>query len=368
MRLLPSLLISLSLTFSPLAAHAEENAAAPTAALDEKTVEAIMTRAVDEVIRPGYRDFHASAGKLTAAMNTLCGEASAPAFDAAGQAFTDTIKAWSRIEIVRVGPVIEKNRFERILFYPDRKSTGLKQVQATLASADEKDTAVDYVATKSVAIQGLGALEYILHGTGAETLTQEKSGFRCRYGAAVAGNIETIAAGLVDIWEKPDGIQAAWKHPGPNNPEFRTGGEAITALLGILVHGVETVRDQRLEIFYKGSQPKPRSAIYWRSGHTFTSIAANLQGLKTLFDTSGIADLLPAEKKSVAGEIDTLLDRLLTAAPTVDADVAKAVETPAERQKIELLLAETRDLILRLNDDLGGAIGLTAGFSFSDGD
>jgi uncharacterized protein len=33
-----------------------------------------------------------------------------------------------------------------------------------------------------------------------------------------------------------------------------------------------------------------------------------------------------------------------------------------------VLLKNSRDLILRLNDGLGGGLGLGAGFSFSDGD
>ena len=39
-----------------------------------------------------------------------------------------------------------------------------------------------------------------------------------------------------------------------------------------------------------------------------------------------------------------------------------------EQQKIAFLLVNTRDLILRLNTEYGGAIGLGAGFSFADGD
>lgn len=55
-------------------------------------------------------------------------------------------------------------------------------------------------------------------------------------------------------------------------------------------------------------------------------------------------------------------------AQTVDPDIEKAVSTPADEKKIGFLLTNTRDLILALNGDFGGAIGLGAGFSFADGD
>jgi predicted lipoprotein len=40
----------------------------------------------------------------------------------------------------------------------------------------------------------------------------------------------------------------------------------------------------------------------------------------------------------------------------------------AEKAKLDELLATTRDLTTKISDEYGGAIGLSAGFSFSDGD
>ncbi|MNY64062.1 hypothetical protein D3C86_2011100 [compost metagenome] len=52
----------------------------------------------------------------------------------------------------------------------------------------------------------------------------------------------------------------------------------------------------------------------------------------------------------------------------MDKDLEVAVERADERAKLDFLLLNSRDLIVRLNDSLGGALGLGAGFSFSDGD
>ncbi|MDI7864564.1 hypothetical protein MRS76_21750 [Rhizobiaceae bacterium n13] len=370
MRMLHYVIFSLALLPVALPALAQEGNPPPPGTVDEKLVPAIMEKAVDEVIRPGYREFHASAGRLVSAMNALCKTPSADSLVGAKSAFDDTVRSWSHIEIVRIGPVLEGNRLERILFYPDRKSTGLKQVQAVLATRDEQDVSSDGFAERSVAVQGLGALEYVLSGTGAEDLTSEPMSFRCRYGAAVAGNIQNVAGELVAAWDAPDGVQAAWKHPGPDNPEFRDGKEAITALLGILVHGVEMVRDQRIETFYRSGQsnPRPKSAIYWRSGNTWSSIAGNLQGLQTLWKRSDMASLLDPDWRSVAGSVDFVMKSLDRVAPTIDPDIDEAVANEKERGKIDFLLVDTRDLIYRLNDQYGAAIGLGAGFYFSDGD
>jgi uncharacterized protein len=368
LRLASLLSACLMLSAAPPALSQEGEAPVPPELTDESVV-GVMTRAVDEVIRPGYRTFQASASALAEATAAFCKAPSDGGRKTVDDAFRQAVVDWGRIEIVRIGPVIDDNRFERILFYPDRKSTGLKQVQALLQKADETDTNAAAMAGKSVAIQGFGALEFALYGTGAESLMQAPDSFRCRYAAAVARHIETTAGQLVAAWDAPDGVQQDWKHPGPQNPVFRTGKEAVTALLGILVHGAEAVRDQRIETFYRnGGTARPKSAVFWRSGNTWTSINANIEGLQTLFDRSGMADLIDPNFVSIAGNIDFVLKSLHRVAPTIDPDIEKAVSAPEEQQKIAFLLVNTRDLILRLNTEYGGAIGLGAGFSFADGD
>ena len=363
-------LLAGSLLFATsLPASAQEGSAPAVPELSEEIVTGIMTRAIDDVIRPGYRTFEASAGKLAETTTAYCKAPSDDGRKAVDAAFRQAVADWGRIEIVRIGPVIDDNRFERILFYPDRKGTGLKQVQALLQKADEADADAATMGSKSVAIQGFGAIEFALYGTGSDAIAKEPNAFRCRYAAAVATHIQTTAGQLAAAWDAPDGVQKDWKHPGPDNPVFRTGKEAMTAMLGILVHGAEAVRDQRIETFYRnGGIARPKSAVFWRSQNTWASIEANLEGLQTLFDKSGMGDLIDPSIASVNGNIDFILKSLRRMTPTIDTDMEKAVSTPAEQQKINFLLVNTRELILAFDGGYGGAIGLGSGFSFSDGD
>lgn len=338
--------------------------------ISEEAARQVMTKVVDDFIRPGYRDFAGKSARMTNAMAGFCAAPSAATAAAARATFRETAESWARIEIVRVGPVIEANRFERILFYPDRKGTGLRQVQAVLASTDESATSPAGLSQKSVAVQGLGALEFVLYGTAADTLLGTPNGFRCRYGLSIAGNVQRVATELAQLWDEPDGIQQDWKNPGKDSAVFRQGQEALTEALGILVHSAEATRDQRIETFYKGeaSNTFPRQALFWRSQMTFPMLAANLEGIHTLLDVSGFRDLLPPDQQSVVSSIDFVLNALTRVARQMNPDVEVAVVDEKERQKLDFLLLDSRDLILRLNDGLGGGIGLGAGFSFSDGD
>jgi predicted lipoprotein len=117
---------------------AQEGGAPVLPELTDEVVTGIMTRAVDDVIRPGYRTFQASAGALAETTAAFCKAPSEAGRKAVDDAFRQAVTDWGHIEIVRIGPVIDDNRFERILFYPDRKGTGLKQVQALLQKQDEE--------------------------------------------------------------------------------------------------------------------------------------------------------------------------------------------------------------------------------------
>jgi uncharacterized protein len=349
--------------------QAQEADPTPAVELPEATVAKVMTAAVDGYIRPGYDAFQKSAEDMAATMKTLCEAPSQAHYDAAKTGFGKLAASWAHIEIVRTGPIIEQNRFERILFYPDRKSTGLKQVQAVLAKSDETATDPQTLATKSVATQGLGALEYLLFGTGSDTLSSGND-FRCRYSLAVAQNVGNVAAEVAGIWDAPDGIQKAWEEPGRDNPVFRTGGEAITGLLGILVHGAEAVRDQRIETFYKGADKAkfPKQALFWRSENTWPMVRANLDGLSELLITSGMVELLPEKDRSIVAATEEKLKSMAKLTTEVTPDLEKAVADEGERKKLDTLLADGKDVIAKLNDGYGGAIGLSSGFSFADGD
>jgi uncharacterized protein len=349
---------------------AQDTAAAPPSTLSEAATKHVMVKVVDDFIRPGYRQFSGQSALLTNAMADLCATPSDKTYAAAQTAFAQTARSWSQIEIVRVGPVLDAYRFERILFYPDRKGTGLRQVQAVLAGADEGATTPAGLAQKSVAVQGLGALEFVLYGTGKDVLVSETNGFRCRYGLSIAGNVQRIATELTQAWDEPDGIQQDWKNPGKDSAVFRDGHEGVTEALGILVHSAEATRDQRIETFYKGEANNtfPRQALFWRSKLTFPMLAGNLEGIHRLLDASGFRDLLAPDQQPIVGSIDLLLTSLTKLANEVNPDVEVAVADQAERQKLDVLLKNSRDLILRLNDGLGGGLGLGAGFSFSDGD
>lgn len=356
-RFLPALVLPLALLGAPPA----------SAAVDASEV---IQRAIDGFVRPAYASLHRHAEALTKSMRNLCTAPSQEKLDAARAGYSATVDAWSVAEIIAFGPIKENNRLERVLFWPDRKSIGLKQVQAALAGKDPTATDPVQLAGKSVAMQGLGALEFVLHGDGAETLAGKDDPYRCAYGAAVAGNIETIAADVSDAWNKPDGFAALWANPGPQNALYRDGTEAVTELVGVFINELEMVRDVRLKGFFGGSPEadKPKQAIFWRSENTTRSLAGNLSGMDALFQASRLGDALPTDARWMAESIHIQLVNGAADASAAKGPIGKALADPAQRRRLDHFSLVTSSLTTLIGTRLTAEFGLTAGFSSLDGD
>ncbi|HMQ58556.1 MAG TPA: imelysin family protein [Rhizobiaceae bacterium] len=333
------------------------------------SVSDVLHSAVRAFIQPGYERLRQDAELMAAAADRLCATPSQAAFEQAQARFRSLVVAWSRIEIVRFGPVLEDNRADRMFFFPDRRGIGLRQIQTVLSEKDKTAASAESLATKSVALQGLGALEYLLFGTGAESLATG-DGFRCRFAAAVCRRIEATATELAEEWDKPDGIAMRFAEPAPRHADFRNEEESLRALLGVLINGAEMIDDVRLRPFMgpDAAGAKPKLAPWWRSGMTGESIAAAFDGMEQIVDVTEIALLLPPDRALAVRSVMFEFANARRAIRKLSMPMPQAATDFHERQTLQYLLIVTKSLRRLFTNDLAGGLGLSAGFSPLDGD
>jgi uncharacterized protein len=356
---------------------------APPAAQAEADHAAIASAALTEVIRPGYAAFADAADDLQGKMDALCQDPSAPSLDQAKQAFAATVAAWSKVEILRFGPVTQDHRFERLFFWPDPKGIGLKQVQQALAGKDEDIELPDELAGKSVAIQGLPALEYLLYGDGAEALAGGSVGadesppevdtegaFRCGFALAVATNIDRIARAVVEDWREGSAYEKAFLGPVPEDPIYHSPKEVTLDLFKSFTAGIELVRDQKLAkpLGPSPEEAKPKLAAFWRSGLTFANAAGNLAGVRTLFAEGGFAQIVANESAGVEKSILFDLDHAVEVLGGIDLPMAEVAAADDMRAKIEALRVALKSAAKTAGDMIARGAGLAFGFNAMDGD
>ncbi len=330
----------------------------------------LMIAARDGFIRPGYGKLVAASGGLKEAVSALCNKPSSSKLDEVRRAYADLVSAWGGIEMVRFGPVLGDNVLDRFLFYPDRKGRGLKQVQRALATEDQTVLSAAQLAGKSVALQGLGTLDFILSGSGSDDLSVGDNSFRCLFAGSIAGNLQTMAVTLEDGWNSDAQFIGMWSDPGPQNTVFNDGREAVAHLLSTIVHALEAVQQVRLAAFLKNDPAKdrPRSAVLWRSQNTLRLMRANVESMARFYDISMLEEALPDKlRQDVSGDIRRQFKALIEAMDT-DQTIAEMLSDDAGRKRLIEIRQKLDALILTFYGRFAKAIGLRVGFFFADGD
>jgi predicted lipoprotein len=347
--------------------------------------EAIARASLTEVIRPGYAAFGEATGALSGKVEALCKAPSDASLKDAKDAFATTIAAWSKVEIFRFGPINEDHRFDRLFYWPDPKSLGLEQVQDVLAKKDQSVTEPDELAKKSVALQGLPALEYLLYGDGAEVLgkgadvvdgrepipdVDSDRAFRCSFAQNIATNVDRIAKNVIERWREGSDYEKALIGPAPDNPLYHAPKEVTLDLFKTFAAGIELVRDQKIgkPLGAKPEEAKPRLAAFWRSGLTFPNMVGNLEGVRLLFDKGGFAQVVASDSPGVEDSILFDLDHAIAVLSGIDKSMAEVVTDDDLRAKFEALRVGLKSAGQTAGDSIARTAGLSFGFNAMDGD
>lgn len=356
----------------PTAALGQEGA--PIAPPEPIAFRPVVDQLIDRVILPGYAELAAASVTTTDAMAALCAAPGSDTLADSRTAFANLAVAWSRVEMFRMGPARAENRYERMFFWPDRRGLGLRQVQAIMADEDPTATDVDTLRGKSVAVQGLLALEYVLFGTDSDTLADTSpDGYRCRYGHAIAGAIAANAAEMRDGWTAPDGYAAIMRDPGAANPVYRSHGEVVQDILRSAREQIQIVRDIKLARPL-GDSPAaaiPTQAPFWRSNLTIPTIRANIDAVSSLIDPGGIGAILPTGADWMGGSLQFELASANAALATLKGtglDWESTVRSVEGYEKLAYTLIPLGSAFALLEQRIPAALGLTAGFNTLDGD
>jgi hypothetical protein len=332
--------------------------------------------AVDRHVRPGYVALAAAGETLATRIGALCTSRSEPARQAATAAFAAFVGSWGRIEHVRFGPIAEGNRLDRILFWPDRRGIAARQVRRLLDTRDPAALDPEALARRSVGMQGIGALESLLHGPGSDRLVHADGDHRCGYARTVARLLARTTREVSEAWADGSPAAAAWLATAAPGPVAGVAPQTTVDLSAALLSGIDRVRDERV-VGPLGFGPSRRKEppILGLGDLTMALIEANLAGLVDLFAAGGLRDAL-AERRLTVGTVRTWevaegVARDLAAARDVAAraaTVARPFATDATARSLIALGAPLKAARFQAQGLLATVAALSVGFNATDGD
>lgn len=341
---------------------------------DEPDLLPVLAEMIDRVIIPAYDQFASVAADEVTVVEALCKNPDAGRLEAARVGFAALVDGFSRVEAMRFGPARDENRFEKLFFWPDRRSRGLRQVQEIVRTEDPSGLDPESLAEKSVAVQGILALDYTLSGDDADSDLLKPNSFRCGYALATSRRVATTARELHAAWNGPSGYGALMKSAGPEKQTYRSGGEAMQEILRSAAEMLTIDRDFKIArvIGEDLKETRVKRAPLWRSGLWLRSIDGNIAFVEDLFAGDTLAGLLDEENASIPQEVRFELEQARRAV----ADAAVLVdETQGDvdigSEAFEALSYATLPLhgaAEILEGRLPEALGLIIGFNSLDGD
>ncbi|TXH37903.1 MAG: hypothetical protein E6Q98_06190 [Rhodospirillaceae bacterium] len=325
-----------------------------------------------DIAMPSLKAFAAATEAQVKAATTFKAKPDGASLDGLHKAFGDVSDAWMRAQLLRFGPLSQEQRMDRVEYWPERRSITDKQLAGLVGAADTAKLAPDVFARASVAVQGLGALERLIHD-GDNPLQRFTDGspaatYRLALVAAIADNLHRIAHEALADWQALEPKLAKGDQAGLAATPMEATGQIYAGLLTTM----QIVGDQKIGLPLGKSidLAKPKMAEQRRAGRSLQNIALNLKAVRhavTGKDAGSFASFLGAT--DIEPRLSAAFDECDIALADIKQPLPDAVvDDKGGRRKVEMFYVKLNLVRDILTQEMPGAIGITLGFNDLDGD
>jgi len=342
----------------------------------------LLAHTANEVIVPLYAELDAEALKQIEQSQAFC-QAEASAQQGLQKSLQNqwraTMTAWARAQPIGFGHIEDGNLRWKLQFWPDRKDITRKKVEALIASDD--DLNAERVASASVSVQGLVALEYLLFDERASDLVlYQQNARRCQLLMAITERVQLVTFQLLNDWygdTATPGYADKFSSPGKGNKLYPDNNAALADLLDTLVVGAEVVKRNKLGLPIangKGaSHAKPYRLEAWRSQYSLELMRASTVTLEQLYRGNGGFGLVSylAEHKEVDSSLLLAIDDAFKAVNDQFLLLEGPLFTQIKQPEYYAQLIELHKRLSVLQGNLSKlprSLGISLGFNSNDGD
>lgn len=334
---------------------------------------------VAERIQLSYLSLENASGNLTVIVELYCKveqQEKKVLLQQAQSQWRATMDAWQHIQWVRFGPISENNDDWKIQFWPDKKNLVARKTRQILAYR-ETITQQD-VASASVVIQGIGALELLLFDNTESSLVDVESETiekQCQLALATARNLNATTSRVASAWNEGEFAQQ-WIEHNALLKQADSLAEAEGEVFDALLAQMERVKIDKLggPLGYKNRSKKPNGYFSesWRSAHSIANIQSNIESFDSILDDDKRYDLvellIDQQHKILAEKLLAVTMALRTELADVQMPLKNAVINEQAVKQIQSIYALMGQLNSLLKSEVAPALGITLGFNANDGD
>ena len=325
---------------------------------------------INSIILANYRELRAATITLMDTVVDFCADENTKKQHTIQQAFIQVRFAWAKAQIVTFGPISFLRRKERFDFWPDKHRVGERQVRNLLNLTTPLPEDLLALQNKSVAIQGLGALERMLYA---------KSGFvtekQCHLSILIAENLANIAGEVFAQWsEKPILFQNDLLNPQSGITFFADASEVVSTIANDMTTQLRIVSDIKLarSLPTRGkNKGNFRKLEAWRTGRSFQLMLENISTVQLYYEL-GFAESLQYIDPSLHQDLTQLfalsIKQLSALNEQAQTNLSTVFKEPDFLEKIRESQASIQQIDQLIKTKLLARYGLTLKFNALDGD
>ena len=324
---------------------------------------------IDDVVVPAYLQLADDAVELDNKAASLCSSPTEATLEDARQAWRLTRASWLQTSAMSFGPVMDR-RSPSLL---DWSPTDAEAIEEAVADASFSTSADQVRNSFSAGRRGFGAMEYLLFRNDARAVASGSPAY-CQYLLALTRLVR----------EETAGILADWTEGGELGTPYRDYFTDRASLSLISSDAVEEVVRTQVFLIRDIVHMRMASALGHRGdGQDLTAIPGNaadngladlrseLVGMQRIYEGSGPETKgMSALVKPLSEETDLRLREQFSAAIQAVDDVEGPLRVAIEERpdQVNTVYDRLADIQLTLATDIVSLLGVSVGFSDTDGD
>ena len=338
----------------------------PTPVPEGATRAEVLQSLTTQVIVPGYDAAADSLTLLRQSVDALCAAPSEAGQEKARDAWRQARQAWLRTESFRFGPAMDRRSISLVDWWP----IDPEKIDRNLAG--EETVSAERVAEFLPATQrGLASAEYLLFGPGSTGLSDGSGGERCVYTQSVVAVANDEVVGILADW------QGTGESGGYSSYFDGTGSltlidsDAEAEVVRTLVFQIRAIANMRLGPALGVDTEVDASAIPMGDANSSRDdLLSQLDGIASVYRGAEGGLGLSARVASVSTDTDArmrdAIEATISAARNLDGSIID--ELAANPGRVHAVYDSMKKLQLVLNTEIVSLLGVSVGFSDTDGD
>ena len=349
---------------TPIPTNTEDPLATPTPV--RATQGEVLQSLTSQVILPGYKAAADGMALLNQSVDALCSDPSEAGLDAARDAWRAARQAWLRTESYRFGPAMDRRSISVVDWWP----IDPEKIDRNLAR-DEEVTAEQVTEFLPATQRGLSAAEYLLFGEGSTSLSDGSDPQRCSYVQAVGVATSGEVAGILEDWQGTEEASGYASYFDGTASLSLIDSDAEAEIVRSLVFQVRTIANMRLGAGLGIDTEPDASAIpEGGAGNSQEDLLNQLDGIAAVYRGADGGMGLSARVTAVSPETDArmlaAIESTMEAARSLDGSIIDQLQ--ASPAQVRALYDNMKELQRVLNTEIVSLLGVSVGFSDTDGD